>query len=122
MSLNMTNITEVFSLRDLNKKSVWRALRDDTLDDLLGQVPDELYEWVTDTADELQETFDSILAEATRWMEECGGFEGTQKDFALKVQATVPSVYRGLAFGLRAGRRDVDDSIWRILEPKGNDR
>lgn len=105
----------------LNKKSVWRALRDNTLDELIEQVPDELYDWVEETREEIQDVFDKLLAESLRWLEKCGGFEGDQKTFALRVNSEVPRIVRGWVFGLRAGK-DVDESIWRVIEPKGNER
>ncbi len=100
---------------------MWRALKDNTVDQLLDQVPDELYDWVEEVRAELQDVFDKLLAEATKWMEKCGGFEGTQKDFALAIQRDAPPLVRGWAFGLRAGK-NVDESIWRAIEPRGDER
>ena len=107
---------------NLNRKSVWRALKDNTMDELLEIVPDELYTWVTEVQEELQDTFDKLLDEAVMYMEACGGFEGSQKDFALRVQKDVPSLARGWVFALRSNNNRIDESIWRAIEPKGNER
>lgn len=110
----------------LNRKSIWRALRDQTLDELLPQLPDELYKWAEDVADEIAEQFFTIYNRVGDYhkavtYELMSNLAFSQKDFAITVQKTVPKEYQGMVFSHQAGK-DVRDTIFKMIEPFGNER
>lgn len=102
----------------LNRKSVWRAIRDELLDELLVKLPDELYDWATQVALELELEFQRIYQDA---IISTPKGHADQKSFALAVQAEVSPELRGLVFAMRAGK-DIRDTIWRMIEPIGGER
>lgn len=106
----------------LNKKSIWRALKDDTYDELIEQIPDELFDWADGVAGELYDQFVFIESAAIAAFHGNGGFSGSQKEFALSVQQSVTDQkIRGLVFSLR-NEKSLTDSIWKMLEPVGGER
>lgn len=106
----------------LNRKSVWRALRDRTYADLLLQLPDELVAWAEDVKLEILSDLDYIDEQAVNAYIDAGGESGTQKEFALRVQKEITDTrIRGLVFSLRAGK-GIRDAIYKMIEPVGGDR
>lgn len=116
----------------LNRKSVWRALstgRDEYLA-LLVQLPDELYAWAEGVGNELNRAYamemrdiDSHYVSLVEQYEDMGG-EYEEMDralFARLVKQHVPSVYQGYMFSLLDGR-DIQDKIWKSIEPAGGER
>ena len=106
----------------LNRKSVWRALRDGTYKELLEKLPDELVDWAEEVAVEIYAQHAFISEAAMTAYVACGATAGSQKDFALTVQKEVTDTrIRGLVFSLRAGK-NISDAIYKIIEPQGGDR
>lgn len=112
----------------LNRKSVWRALKDGKLQALLEQLPDELYEWANNVAEELFEAYmDELRAILTTYTNVLGKMEregidlNERKQFAISVQHWVAPEYRGYMFSL-ADERDISQKIWATLEPVGNEK
>lgn len=102
----------------LNEKSVWRAIRDGVFEEMLEQLPDELFEWAKNVAQELHDTAENLYTRASEYFTKAGGYEGSQKQFALNVQEQVPRHVQGLVFSLRSGK-DIKTAIWKNLEPSG---
>jgi RNA ligase len=123
----------------LNRKSVWRALKDGepTFKALQEQLPDELYNWSSDVAKELREEYANHIREIDGWyistldqdiwIDEFSPDEKIdRKKFALTVQKGVngvrpPDEYRGFMFSLLDGK-PIEDKIWAMIEPTGGDR
>ena len=119
----------------LNRKSIWRALSEgyDVYLKLAEQLPDELFKWAQDVAQELNEQYAQIMRDADRWYIDAvialddmpgGEFDGQdfdRKKFATWVAANVPSEYRGYVFGLLDGK-DIMSKIWKQIEPFGGEK
>lgn len=106
----------------LNRKAVWRALVDGSLDELMGQLPDEFFTWTRDVARELGDAY-TILEDKVEYWYQCmtdQNFE-SRKDLALEVIAKVPADIRGLVFSQIDGK-PVSDKIWKMLEPVGGEK
>lgn len=118
----------------LNRKSVWRALSkgEDEFKALLEQLPDELYAWAEGVASELREEYAEIMREADMWFicildstyAEHDYFpEIDRKFFAQKVAAMIPKQYAGFMFAFLDGKiGQVQDKIWKMIEPSGSER
>lgn len=104
----------------LNRKSVWRSLRENTYGTLLEQVPDELHTWVRSVQSELDAEYVRIWGEAMHYYMPISD-DLEQREFALEVQKTVPKEFQPLCFAWRAGKV-VSDMIWKRLEPVGGTR
>lgn len=105
----------------LNRKSIWRAIGDGTFDENVAQMPDELHAWAVGVRDELETSYTNLVKHGNRMYTGAGADAGTQKDFALNVLQQVPRPMQGIVFGIRSGR-PLRDMIWKMLEPKGNDK
>jgi len=104
-------------LTGINEKSVWEILSTNSKLDL-ENVPDEFYEWFTETKDKLEEQFAEIESESRNWLEYIETYAENRKEFALEVQrlCNYPSVVFSMADG-----KDYSDLIWKILKPKIGD-
>jgi RNA ligase len=104
---------------NLTEKEVWRQLRAGTYSTYVKELPDELFQLAEGWADGLRDRFTSLYAQALMKLEDLTQDDmDTRKDQALWIQRNVVATDRGLVFGLLDGK-DITDSIWRMLEPKG---
>lgn len=118
----------------LSRKSVWRALSkgEDEFKALLEQLPDELYAWADGVAKELRENYAAIMREADfhyqATLEDWDWSEGSPQEidrklFAQDVAANTPKQYAGFMFAFLDGKiGQVQDKIWRMVEPSGSER
>lgn len=100
----------------LTKKEVWRQLRAGTFDEFAAALPDEFHGWARGEAKALREDFNYRYQMALWALRDLP--DDTRKEQALWIQRNVKPEFRGLVFGLLDGK-DVSDSIWRLVEPKG---
>jgi RNA ligase len=105
-------------ISNLTEKEVWRQLRAGTYQGYLEHLPDELQELAESWVDDLRDGFLWKHLDAERYENGVRHLGGTRKDQALWIAANVPADDRGLVFGLLDGK-DISDSIWKKLEPKG---
>ena len=115
----------------LNEKSVYeRAMRawldnpvgTDRLEVVLGGVPDELHEWVTERAVSYFIEFHKIRAEVRdAWtkIHEDMNFNFTRRQFASEANG-YPKIVRKALF-LHLDGMDSSQLIWKHLRPKGQD-
>jgi len=106
----------------LNRKSVWRALKDGTFRDLLEQLPDELYKWAETVAAELLIEKSQITGtvEALRREYTANPNITDRKSLAAWVNSpAVPAIYRPLIFTAFDGK-SIDAKVWDMIEPKGD--
>lgn len=98
----------------LNARSVWQAMKDNKVDDLLDAVPDEFHGFVRgvlrDISDEINIKYQEIWEEYIN----IGGMEVVRKDFAAKA---VKSGYRAELFLLYDGK-DVLGFLLEKARPK----
>ncbi len=108
----------------LNRKSIWRAIKDGKYETMLAQLPDELYKWAEEVATDLWTQFTEKIVRIDQEYIFLGLHlpeDADQKTFALAVQKHIPLEYRGYMFSRRQGK-DVNPKVWDSLEPKGNDK
>jgi RNA ligase len=105
----------------MNARSVWERLgAGETLPNIMQQVPEEFWTWITDVGNELYEELHRI---STAAYDEYNAIKGqldhgwTRKDFALKAK---DSEHKSLLFLLLDGR-DVQPLIWKNIKPSGED-
>lgn len=102
----------------VNSKTIWEMLRDGkSLSELLDRVPDEFFEWVSKTAEELLREFHEILRVTTDIFdaikEELG--DAARKEYAERFKG-MPRL-TPLLFLMLDGR-DCTPSIWKMLKPE----
>lgn len=105
---------------NLTEKEVWRQLRAGTYATYVQELPDELFQLAEGWADGLRDQFTREMFQAQQCHQAVVHHEGQEdrKAQALWIQKNVKPMYRGLVFSLLDGK-DITDSIWRMLEPKG---
>jgi hypothetical protein len=96
----------------VNARHIWDCLRNGTsLNDLLERVPDEYFQWVRETENDLLGQFASIESQARGAMR----FNGTRKELA---EGFKLCPYPGIMFSI-LDNKDYRESIWRIIKPSG---
>lgn len=91
--------------------SVWEYLKDDrSFDELLDKVPDEFYQWIKDTRDDLCVKFSTILNNSLLVYKELD----TRKETALYFQE---QEYPSVLFSM-LNKRNPKDIIWKMIKPK----
>lgn len=109
----------------LNPKALWEMMREgQSLDELVKDVPDEFYKWVTSWRDNLQEQFECLELKAAQAFNALEGpyidpkDKEARKAFALRMG----DIYGPLKSTLFAmlDRRDYRDIIWKEIKPRGD--
>lgn len=112
----------------LNRRAVWEMLRQG-LNPYEG-VPDELHDWVSDTASVLQASFDSAKIRTFQYFnntilklnQEYSGPENwTRKDFAVKVQKQDWMPWVKKCMFLLLDNQSLDEYLWKLLKPTGEE-
>ncbi len=107
----------------VNEIAIWEHLRDGkTLGDLIEKVPDEFYQWVTQTSNRLNDAFNAIRDQAetdyNSVMAEVPVDENNQrnrKEVALKFQEKKNP---GILFAM-FDNKPTGPLIWRMVRPSG---
>ena len=90
--------------------AIWEYMKDGKdLDELLEKVPDEFYNWVKQTKNDLQNHFLTIYDESKKVFKELA----TRKETALYFQQ---QKYPAVLFGMLDGKKP-DNIIWRMIRP-----
>lgn len=103
-------------ITNTSTRTVWEHLRDGkSMEDLVKNVPDEFFSWLTKTVNDLQSQYNDIELRAKQFVEE--NKELDQKEFALKLlnDNDYKSI-SGVCFTMR-NNRDYSSGIWRMIEP-----
>lgn len=108
----------------LTKRKVWELLRDgEDLDELYKTAPDEVYDWIKETADELiEEWFELYDASLNSFRDIVGELESPieRKDFAKKVMTNDKLKKLNLTsimFSL-LDNKNIDDKLWKLVYPE----
>jgi len=96
----------------VNARHIWDCLRNGTsLNDLLDRVPDEYFQWVRETENDLLGQFASIESQARGAMR----FGGTRKELA---EIFKKSPHAGIMFSI-LDNKDYRSTIWKMIKPSG---
>ncbi len=104
---------------NLTPKEVWRQMRAGTFDKYVAQLPDELQELAGGWYEEIAAEYMDIEIAAHITHEHLPPAE-SRKEQALWLKANTRPYIMGLVFSLLDGK-PIRDSIYRMIEPKGND-
>jgi len=103
---------------DTSLTTIWELLRNgQSVDSLLGRVPDEFYQWVHGSANVLRGQFAVMQSEAA--LELCGirwhkvGDNASRKEIAAEVSK---SVHKAVMFAMLDGK-NYDQIIWKAIKP-----
>lgn len=99
------------------KRTIWEYMRAGLpLDDLIARVPDEMYDWIIRTRDDLQNTFNVIKEAAVFTAEEFMNRGMSRKEQAVEIQKFKNP---GLIWAVIDGKIDqMNDKIWRMIKPE----
>lgn len=99
----------------VSSRSIWDALRfRSPIEGLLEKVPDEFYQWVIDTKQELEVLYETIYEKALV------EYQQVPKNCSRKEQAEYIQKYMSyphIAFKM-LDNKPVEEAIWKMLEPK----
>jgi RNA ligase len=104
-------------ITNVSNIDIWEKLKEDLpLDEILDKVPDEFYEWVKVTENDLREKYQDILEDSERIIysikKDLGDSE--RKKYAERIKNEKKP---GILFNLLDGK-SPDKSIWRLVRPK----
>lgn len=100
-------------LTGIGEKHVWDILRTTgDLSELIERVPDEFFQWVRETENDLRGAFAHIESTARGEMR----FVGSRKELAAQFKA---ARYPAVMFAMLDGK-DYSQMIWQQIKPKGN--
>ena len=99
-------------LTNISNRDIWEYLKDGKpFDELLDKVPDEFYDWVKSTADQLQLEFDKIKSEVENEFKELIN----KKEFAEKIK---DNPNRSFLFKrLDSYSNQLNEMIWNSIYP-----
>lgn len=102
-------------LTGISEKTIWELLsKGESLHTVLDTVPDEFYDWVKKTADNLHVSFDRIFETCWQGYLKARAFHGDdRKEFALYIK---DSEFKDILFGFY-DNKDVGPAIWKRLKP-----
>lgn len=103
-------------LSRISNVSVWEALKDGTFEALLELVPDEIYDKVRETADELIQTYQSLAFTLALQLKDVERFE-TRKEAAAYVMANADIEHKSIIFAMLDGKI-VNDRVWDAIKPQ----
>ena len=95
--------------------AVWEYLKDGkSFDELLKKVPDEFYNWLMQTKNELESNYNAIYDDAYKLFDKL--YHSDKKTFALRVLAEANG-HAPILFNLHSGKK-VDPVIWKMIRPE----
>jgi RNA ligase len=95
--------------------AIWEYLKEGkSFDELLQKVPDEFYDWLMQTANELEMNFKLIYDNAQKRYTEL--YNEDKKTFALKVLDEAKDI-SSILFNIYNGKK-VEPVIWKMLRPE----
>lgn len=104
------------TLSRISNVSVWESLKDGTFEALLDLVPDEIYDKVRETADELNQRKQNLHFLIALQMKEAQQFE-TRKEQAAWIMSNDDIEHKSIVFAALDGKV-VNDRIWDAIKPE----
>lgn len=102
----------------LNIRSIWEMLSEEqSFEEILKDVPDEFYKWLTNCIEKLLSEYKCIELVATNDYLSLARYQDTsRKDFAIEATKTK---YPQLMFAMLDGK-DIKPMIWKLIKPSGD--
>ncbi len=102
----------------VNERRIWDILRNgESLDELLDRVPDEFYNWVKETKENLEKQFRIMDIQAMVLKKDAEKLD-SRKDQALFIISQNKQI-SGAVFNLLDGKeKKAKDYLWKLLKPK----
>lgn len=102
---------------NISNISIWERIKDDLpLDEILDRIPDEFYDWVKQTEENLRDNYQDILEECEkdlyRIRQDLGNSERREYAEIIKTKK-----YPSVIFYMLDGKR-VNEMIWKLVKPK----
>lgn len=95
-------------------RSIWDLMRTGTsMDELLERVPDEFYNWVAKTRDELQNHYNFILEKSNQIAAYARTLENRKAQAEYLQRVAHPSIVFKMLDG-----KNPEEQIWRLIKPK----
>lgn len=102
----------------ISSKSIWELLKNrQSFDEILNCVPDEFFEWVTATRDNLMQNHKDLMAQAMTLVDRTKEFASRKEQaiFILKENKNLAHI----AFALLDGRIiHAEDTAWKMIKPE----
>lgn len=97
--------------------AIWEYLKDGkSFDELLEKVPDEFYDWLTQTKDSIVNHYKDIHTKAYHAFHNLYMFHNDKKQFALKVLSDYKYI-SSVLFNMYSNKR-IEPIIWKMVRPK----
>ena len=101
-------------LTNISNKSIWELLsKGEGLGELIEKVPDEFFDWVMKTKNELVESYDKIESQCKKEFKSEKEFE-SRKEFAEYVKK---QKYPVILFKINDGK-DYSEYLWKLIRPE----
>lgn len=101
-------------LTNVSNKSIWELLsKGEGLNELIEKVPDEFFDWVIKTKNELVESFDKIESQCKKEFKLEKEFE-SRKEFA---EYTKKQKYPVILFKINDGK-SYSEYLWKLIRPE----
>ncbi len=103
-------------ITEASSVSIWETLANgDPIESMLEKVPDEFYQYVRNTRDELLKSFYSVKDDIKKYLSKVPNL--SRKDQAIWIQNNVPKKLQGFIFSA-LDQRTYDDKIWKLIRPE----
>ena len=105
-----------FLMTKLSNRSIWKCLsNDDNFEEMLRDVPDEIFKWISDQIEDFQKRFQMIEEISRRQFEERPKNGTTRKDIASYF--LLEGSYKSILFSM-LDNKPFNHIIWKMLEPE----
>lgn len=105
------------TLSRISNVSVWEALKDGTFEALLELVPDEIYDKVRETADDLISKHEALRIEIETEAVLAKGGRTLRKEQAEYVLHESTTEHKSIVFAV-LDRKDITDRVWDAIKPE----
>lgn len=97
--------------------AIWEYLKEGKpFDELLEKVPDEFYDWLTQTRDEIVNRYKYIHTKSYHAFHSLYMFHSNKKEFALKVLDEYKDI-SSIIFNIYSNKK-IEPIIWKMVRPK----
>ena len=97
-----------------NTKHIWEALKSgDDFAELVEQVPDEFFDWLNSTVNELKSKYSEVEEIARQEFQACGGFSSRKEAAEHFGGCSYPSIMFAMY-----DEKDYSEQIWRAIRPE----